>query len=150
MHFHPDRGFDQPGADITPQAIYERRRALLKAMASGAAGAALAGWASREALAQTVRPNKLAALPAVRSAVPGAITMEKPTAYADATGYNNYYEFGTDKSDPAAHAGTLKTRPWTVAVEGAVAKPKVYGIDELLKLAPMEERVYRLRCVEGW
>ena len=150
MHFHPDRGFDQPGADITPQAVYERRRDLLKAMASGAAGVALAGWASREALAQTVRPNKLAALPAVRSAVPGAITMEKPTPYADATSYNNYYEFGTDKSDPAARAGTLKTRPWTVAVEGAVAKPKVYDIDDLLKLAPMEERIYRMRCVEGW
>ena len=151
MHFHPDRGFIHPAAaDITPRAVYERRRDLLKALASGAAGAALAGWAARDALAQTVRPNKLAALPGVRSTVPGTVTMEKPSAYADVTGYNNYYEFGTDKSDPAARAGTLKTRPWTIAVEGAVAKPKVYDIDELLKLAPMEERIYRLRCVEGW
>ena len=76
--------------------------------------------------------------------------MEKPTAYDDVTGYNNFYEFGTDKTDPARHAHALKTRPWTVAIEGAVAKPKVYDIDELLKLAPQEERIYRLRCVEGW
>jgi len=66
------------------------------------------------------------------------------------TTYNNYYEFGTDKSDPAQNAGTLKPRPWTVSVEGAIGKPKVYDLEELLKLAPMEERVYRLRCVEGW
>jgi len=76
--------------------------------------------------------------------------MDKPTPYKDVTGYNNFYEFGTDKSDPAEHAGTLKTRPWQVAVEGEVKRPKVYGIDDLLKLAPLEERIYRLRCVEGW
>jgi methionine sulfoxide reductase catalytic subunit len=76
--------------------------------------------------------------------------MDKPTAYKDVTGYNNFYEFGTDKDDPARHAKALKPRPWTVAVEGAVAKPRSFGIDDLMKLAPMEERVYRLRCVEGW
>ncbi|MCV4698700.1 molybdopterin-dependent oxidoreductase, partial [Escherichia coli] len=70
--------------------------------------------------------------------------------YQDVTTYNNFYEFGTDKSDPARLAGALKTRPWTVAVEGEVRKPKVYDIEELLKRAPMEERIYRLRCVEGW
>jgi sulfoxide reductase catalytic subunit YedY len=151
MHFHPDRGFRHPhSADITPRSVYEQRRELLRLMGTGAAGAALAAWAGRDALAQVPRPNKLAALPAARSAVPGALTMEKPSAYNDITTYNNYYEFGTDKADPAHNAGTLKTRPWTVAVEGAVAKPKVYDIDELLKLAPMEERIYRLRCVEGW
>jgi sulfoxide reductase catalytic subunit YedY len=151
MHFHPDRGFCHPhSADITPRNVYEQRRELLRLMGTGAAGAALAAWAGRDALAQAARPNKLAALPAARSAVPGAVTMEKPSAYNDITSYNNYYEFGTDKADPAHNAGTLKTRPWTVSVEGAVAKPKVYDIDELLKLAPMEERIYRLRCVEGW
>jgi sulfoxide reductase catalytic subunit YedY len=89
-------------------------------------------------------------LPGTRSAVAGATVIDKATPYADATSYNNYYEFGTDKSDPARHAGRLKTRPWTVTVEGEVKKPAVFDIDALLKLATMEERIYRLRCVEGW
>jgi sulfoxide reductase catalytic subunit YedY len=104
----------------------------------------------RAAWPQANAAAKGAALPGARSVVPGAITMEKPTAWADATSYNNYYEFGTDKSDPAQHAHTLKTRPWTVSIEGEVKKPATFGIDELLKLSPMEERVYRMRCVEGW
>ncbi|MGK2897621.1 MAG: protein-methionine-sulfoxide reductase catalytic subunit MsrP [Burkholderiaceae bacterium] len=151
MQLLRNRGFDHPAAsEITPRAVCERRRELLKLLGSGVAGAALAAWAAREAHAQTARPGKLAPLPGARSAVSGAATMEKATAYADATGYNNYYEFGTDKGDPAQNAHTLKTRPWTVAVEGEVKKSKVYDIDELLRLGPMEERVYRLRCVEGW
>ena len=151
MHFLKDRGFVHPRAsEITPRGAYESRRELLKLLAGGAAGAMLAGWAGRDALAQTVRPNKLAALPGTRSAVAGALTMEKLTPYADVTSYNNYYEFGTDKADPVRTAGTLKPRPWSVAIEGEVKKPKVYDLDELLKLAPLEERVYRLRCVEGW
>lgn len=139
-----------PASEITPRAIYEGRRDWLRRVGSGAAGAALAGWASRDALAQAAAPHKLAALAGVRSTVPGGLTTEKLTPYADITSYNNYYEFGTDKADPAQNAHTLKTRPWTVAVEGEVKKPKVYDLDELLKLSPMEERVYRLRCVEGW
>ena len=151
MQYLKDRGFVHPhSSDITPRGIYERRRALLRHMAAGAAGAMLAGWAGRDALAQAQRAGKLPPLPGTRSAVPGALTMEKLTAHADVTSYNNFYEFGTDKSDPARTAGSLKTRPWTVAVEGEVKKPKVFDLDELLKLAPMEERVYRLRCVEGW
>jgi methionine sulfoxide reductase catalytic subunit len=152
MHFLKDRGFvHRHASEITPRTVYEGRRELLRGLAAGAAGLALSGWAARDALAQTaLRPNRLAALPCVRSSVAGAITMEKATAYADVTGYNNFYEFGTDKSDPAANAGTLRSRPWTVAVEGEVRKPKVYDLDELMKLAPMEERIYRLRCVEGW
>lgn len=151
MHYHPDRGFVHPhGSEITPRRVYEGRRAMLQQFAAGAAGLALVGWASRDALAQVARPGKLAALPGTRSAVAGALTMEKLTSYADASSYNNFYEFGTDKSDPARSAGTLKPRPWTVAVEGEVKKPKVFDLDELLKLAPMEERIYRLRCVEGW
>ena len=137
-------------SEITPRASYERRRELLKLLGSGVAGTAMASWATRDAHAQTLRPGKLAALSGVRSAVSGGATMEKPSAYADATGYNNYYEFGTDKGDPAQNAHTLKTRPWTVAIEGEVKNPKVYDIEELLKLSPMEDRVYRLRCVEGW
>jgi sulfoxide reductase catalytic subunit YedY len=82
--------------------------------------------------------------------VAGALVMDKPTPRGDVTSYNNFYEFGTDKADPARNAHTLKTRPWTVTIEGEVKKPRVIGIDDLLKLAPMEERIYRLRCVEGW
>ncbi|WBY03539.1 protein-methionine-sulfoxide reductase catalytic subunit MsrP [Ramlibacter tataouinensis] len=144
-------GFHHPVAgDITPQAVYQRRRELLKLMAGGAAGAALAGWAAREALASAPRPNKLAPLPGQPSTVPGAATMEKLTSYEDATSYNNFYEFGTDKSDPAQNAHTLRTAPWTVEVDGLVKKPAKYALDDLLKLAPQEERIYRLRCVEGW
>jgi sulfoxide reductase catalytic subunit YedY len=151
MHFLKDRGFAHPSAsDITPRAVYEGRRDLLKLLAGGAAGVTLAAWAGRDALAQTVRPNKLAALPGARSNVAGALTMEKLTPYTDVTSYNNYYEFGTDKGDPVRTAGTLKPRPWTVSIEGEVKKPKVYDLDELMKLATLEERVYRLRCVEGW
>ena len=76
--------------------------------------------------------------------------LEKQTPFKDASSYNNYYEFGTDKSEPAVNAHTLKTRPWTVSIEGEVKKPMTLDIDSLLKLAPLEERVYRLRCVEGW
>jgi sulfoxide reductase catalytic subunit YedY len=75
---------------------------------------------------------------------------EAPTAFQSASTYNNFYEFGTDKEDPARLAHTLKTRPWTVQVEGLVAKPQRVDIEELLRLAPLEERVYSLRCVEAW
>ena len=151
MHFLKDRGFVHPtSSEITPRAVHAQRRTLLAALAAGGGSLAMAGLAAGDAFAQTPRPGKLAALPGQRSALAGATTMERPTAYADTTTYNNFYEFGTDKSDPARAAGSLKTRPWTVAVEGAVAKPRSFDLDELLKLAPMEERVYRLRCVEGW
>ena len=75
---------------------------------------------------------------------------ETPTKFEAATTYNNFYEFGVNKEDPARLAGTLKPRPWAVQVDGLVHKPKTYDIDELLRLAPLEERVYSLRCVEGW
>nr|HMS79962.1 protein-methionine-sulfoxide reductase catalytic subunit MsrP [Burkholderiaceae bacterium] len=97
------------------------------------------------ALAQSGKPD--AKLPAK----PGPFgTVEKATPYKDVVSYNNFYEFGLDKDDPQRTAGRLKTRPWTVAVEGEVGKPKTFDVEELLKLAPMEERVYRMRCVEGW
>ena len=152
MLIRTDRqAFDHPqGSDITPRAVYESRRKWLKRLAAGAAGGALAGWASRDALAQGARPAKLAPLPGARSAVPGAVTMEKVTDVKDAASYNNFYEFGTDKSDPARQAHTLKTTPWTVEVEGLVNKPGRLALEDLLKLSPMEERIYRLRCVEGW
>ncbi|RYF76023.1 MAG: protein-methionine-sulfoxide reductase catalytic subunit MsrP [Comamonadaceae bacterium] len=144
-----DDGFIHPrSSEITPRAAYEGRRDMLRLLATGAGGAALAGWAGREALAQA--PGKLAALPGAKSAVAGAQSMEKVSDYKDASTYNNFYEFGTDKADPAKNAGTLKTRPWTVEVEGLVKKPGKYGIEDLIKLSAQEERIYRLRCVEGW
>ncbi|MEY4752874.1 MAG: hypothetical protein RJA44_549 [Pseudomonadota bacterium] len=144
-------GFQHPlGSEITPRALVDNRRTWLQQVLAGGAAAALGGWAQREALAAVARPGKLAPLPGAPSGVAGALVMDRPSAYSDATSYNNYYEFGTDKADPARNAGKLQTRPWTVAVEGAIKHPKVYDLDELLKLAPMEERIYRLRCVEGW
>jgi sulfoxide reductase catalytic subunit YedY len=150
MHFRPDRGFQHPiPSEITPRAVYDNRRTLLQKLAAGALGTGLAGWSGREALAQPAAA-KGAPLPGGKSAVAGANVMDAVTPKALSTTYNNFYEFGTDKADPARNAHTLKTRPWTVAVEGAVAKPRTFGIEDLLKLAPMEERIYRMRCVEGW
>jgi sulfoxide reductase catalytic subunit YedY len=77
-------------------------------------------------------------------------TSEPQTPFKVATEYNNYYEFGTNKEQPARLAHTLKTSPWSVKLEGAVAKPRTIDIDSILKLAPLEERIYRMRCVEGW
>jgi len=130
-------------SEITPRRVYLNRREAL-------AGLGLAA-ASPLTLAQLAPGGgKLAKLPGARSAIAGGMVLDKPTAYADATSYNNFYEFGTDKADPAQRAHTLKVRPWTVAVEGECAKPGNYDIDALLKLAAQEERIYRLRCVEGW
>ncbi len=139
-------------SSITPQSLYHGRRDVMRLVASGVAGVAMASWAAREAFAQTssAAPGKLAPLPSVKSSVAGAMTPEKLTDYKDASTYNNFYEFGTDKADPARNAGMLKTRPWTVEVEGLVKKPAKYAIEDLLKLSAQEERIYRLRCVEGW
>ncbi|MFO0124406.1 MAG: molybdopterin-dependent oxidoreductase, partial [Inhella sp.] len=124
-----------PSSEITPRRVYLQRRTWL----AGAGALALPAWGQAG--------NKL---PGSKSTVPGALALDKPTAQRDATTYNNFYEFGTDTSDPAENAHTLRTRPWTVSVEGECLKPRTFGIEELLKLAPMEERIYRLRCVEGW
>lgn len=130
-------------SDITPQAVFENRRTLIKAAAAGGFGMALASWFSRVALA--ANPEKLSA-----TLNPAYASQDALTPYKYATTYNNFYEFGTDKADPAAHADSLQTRPWTISIEGLVKKPITLDIDALLKLAPMEERIYRLRCVEGW
>lgn len=134
------------GSEITPQEVYESRRRFIARMAAGAvAGSALWEMANREAFAQQTPAQKLAG-----KANPAYTILDKPTPFKDASSYNNFYEFGLDKSDPAEYAHTLKTRPWTVSIEGEVKKPMTIDIDSLLKLAPLEERIYRLRCVEGW
>ena len=133
------RAPDIKSSEITDPKLYLNRRAFM----AGAAALALAPRAAAAATSPAGPPLK-----ATRNA---AFSVEEPaTKVESVTTYNNFYEFGTDKEDPARLAHTLKPRPWAVQVEGHVAKPKRYDIDELLKLAPLEERVYRLRCVEGW
>jgi methionine sulfoxide reductase catalytic subunit len=133
-----------PSAEITPHSLYLRRREFLALGAAAAAGALIARLPSAAfGSGPTGTP-----LPGV---VPGPFrTDEKPTPFDDVTTYNNFYEFGTDKSDPAKNAHTLTTRPWTLAVEGEVKKPQTIDIDALLKWFPLQERVYRMRCVEAW
>ena len=146
------QGFIHPvSSEITPLAAYQSRRDLIRWMATGAAGAAMASWASREAFAQSwAAPGQQAALAHGKTRVAGAVSLEKITDYKHASSYNNFYEFGTDKADPARTAHTLKTSPWTVEIEGLVKKPGRYALEDLLKLSAQEERIYRLRCVEGW
>ena len=132
-----DSGFVHPlSSEITSQAVYVQRRDWLKQVAAGAVGLSMAAWASREALAQgssevVTRPGKLPQLTGAVSRVGGATTIEKITTYADASSYNNFYEFGTDKSDPAKYAHTLQTKPWSVEVEGLVKKPGRFDLDAL-------------------
>ena len=140
-------------SEITPRAVVENRRAWLQRagwVTAGAAGAALAPAAWATASAPAGRPGQRPPLAARPSTVAGAPTPEAPTPYELVTGYNNFYEFGTDKEDPARLAHRMRLRPWAVQVDGLVARPLTLDLDDLLKLAPMEERVYRLRCVEGW
>ncbi|MEJ2237652.1 MAG: protein-methionine-sulfoxide reductase catalytic subunit MsrP [Gemmatimonadales bacterium] len=123
---HPS---DIKASEITDESMYWNRRQFLGAAAGAAA---------------------LAAVGPIGPLLGGAGKDDELTPYDAVTGYNNFYEFGTGKEDPARNAHTLRTRPWTVAVEGAVMKPKVFDIDEIIAAHPPEERVYRLRCVEAW
>ncbi len=130
-------------SEITPEPVWLSRRNWLRqagagAMALGAGGLLNARAAEREGAGLPASPN------------PEYWLSSKQTSEKDVTSYNNFYEFGTGKTDPLDHAGSMQTRPWTVAVEGEVAKPRIFDIDDLLKLAGMEERIYRLRCVEAW
>lgn len=138
---------DIPSSEITPKAAYLNRRTFL---AAAAATGVVALGADR--LAHLAAPNYTvhagAKLQTVKS--PLSLTGVTPTSYQDITHYNNFYEFGTGKEDPARNAGSLKTRPWKVDVTGLVKKKKSFDIDALLKLQPMEERIYRFRCVEAW
>lgn len=140
---------DPRSSEITEPQVYASRRQWLAWLASGAAGASLTTWAQRDAWASET-PGTLAKLPNIPSQLAGARTSEKITSVEHATGYNNFYEFGVGKDDPARYAHNMPTSPWTVEVEGLVHKPGRWALEDLLKLSPMEERIYRLRCVEGW
>ena len=141
---------DIPTSEITPKRSYISRRAFITGAV--AAGAALAGGAylrsgSSGEHSETVEASgeKLSGI--VKSQYS---TTETPTSFKDITNYNNYYEFSTDKYAPAGLSKNFRTRPWTVRVEGMVKKPQTLDIDSIMKLAPLEERIYRMRCVEGW
>jgi sulfoxide reductase catalytic subunit YedY len=132
-------------SEVTPRELYLRRREFLGA--AGVAAAAVAGNALTpgDGFAQNPAAQKL--LDLKKSSFS---TTEPLNSYRDVTTYNNFYEYGLDKGDPAKYAGALKPRPWTVKVEGECAKPATYNIEDILKWFPLEERIYRLRCVEAW
>jgi sulfoxide reductase catalytic subunit YedY len=120
-------------SDITPKSVYFNRRQFLAA----ASGALLATGAAHAAKLPNVGKSPLS-------------TTEPPTDPKYTTTYNNFYEFGTSKNQPSRNAQNFRTNPWTVSVEGDCAKPRKFSLDEILKVAPLEERIYRLRCVEAW
>ncbi len=131
--------------EITPKELYINRRDFIKATAlvTGSVAAGLS-FAS-DLFATDTKNQKLAGVKKSPYS-----TTEKQNSFKDITSYNNFYELGTDKGDPAQNARYLITRPWTVSVEGEIKKAKTYDIETLIKIAPLEERIYRMRCVEGW
>src|SRR5690242_9876841 len=138
---------DIKSSEITPKSLYLNRRTFL-ASAAAVGAAAVAGRALRDLASpgEVVRAGtKIDGIQKSKFS-----TDEKITPYKDVTNYNNYYEFSTDKYEPAGLAKNFKTRPWTVSVEGLVKKKKGLDVDSIIKLAPAEERIYRHRCVEGW
>jgi sulfoxide reductase catalytic subunit YedY len=135
------RGNDISSSDITPEHVYFHRREFLRAAAAAGMAVAL-----REAF-----PESLWAQERWPQGKRGPYdTDEKPNTYKEITTYNNFYEFGTDKADPAKNSSLFKTKPWTVRIEGEVKKPATYALEDLLKGKTIEDRVYRFRCVEGW
>ena len=141
---------DIPSSEITPRSGYDwyisRRKFLRNAAATGAA--VLGAERIAEVLSPATRAHAGTKLQTVKS--PLTTSGEDLTTYDDITHYNNFYEFGVNKTDPAKNAAGLPTRPWTVKVSGKVKSPKTFDIDSLLKLRPLEDRVYRHRCVEAW
>ncbi|HTM16471.1 MAG TPA: protein-methionine-sulfoxide reductase catalytic subunit MsrP [Terracidiphilus sp.] len=146
---------DIPSSEITSEANYKdflSRRRFLRTAISGAAaaGGAIIG---AERIADLLSPGTTVLADATKLQTvksPLSTSGEQLTSLEDITHYNNYYEFGVQKGDPAKNAGVLPTRPWTVKVEGRVKQPKTFDIEALLKLRPLEDRVYRHRCVEAW
>jgi methionine sulfoxide reductase catalytic subunit len=128
-------------SEVTAKALYFNRRRFL----AGVPAAFLAACELQSPSARALGENKLP--PLAKSPLS---TSEKENSYNDVTHYNNYYEFGTGKDEPAKYAKNFKTSPWTISVEGEVAKPRKYSLEEIMQVAPLEERIYRHRCVEAW
>ena len=141
------RPADIKSAEITPRQIYLNRRQFITSASAAVVttGAALAGLDILRPSARAYAGEKLANVKKSSYSID-----EKQNSFKDITSYNNFYELGTEKEQPAENAKYLTTRPWAVAVEGEVKKPKTFDIDSLMKLSPLEERIYRLRCVEAW
>ncbi len=143
-------------SDVTPESLYLSRRNVLGAAMAGLAVSSLPRWAVADEAARypDVEPGKAPSWFAEKlpSTQWGAVSVkdEAITPFKDATHYNNFYEFGADKGDPAANAGALKTQPWTVVVDGEVGRPGRYALEDFMKPYQLEERIYRLRCVEAW
>ncbi len=141
------RPSDIPSSEITPRGVYEARRQFIKTGVFALAAVAV-GCSRDQGGATAAEPGRpLRTLAFTKGPFS---TDEKPTSFDAITSYNNFYEFGTDKEDPKANAGALEVRPWSIAVEGEVAKPGVIAYEDFVKPHPLEERVYRLRCVEAW
>jgi methionine sulfoxide reductase catalytic subunit len=136
---------DIRSSEITPKHLYLRRREFIQASTAALVGAGMGTLGCDIAQAQGGGLRKLAN---VRKSP--LSTTEKPNSYDDISSYNNFYEFGTDKGDPKPNSKNFKPEPWTLAVEGEVAKPAKYGLEDFLKPHALEERIYRLRCVEAW
>jgi sulfoxide reductase catalytic subunit YedY len=138
---------DIKSSEITPRELYLNRRQFIRAASATAisAGAWISGLDRSFGVGEAGAGEKLSNVKKSTYS-----TSEKLNSFKDITSYNNFYELGVDKGDPAQNAKYLTTRPWTVAVEGEVKKPKTYDIDDIMKLSPLEERIYRLRCVEAW
>lgn len=133
-------------SEITEETLYCNRRKFLWTTSTALAGAAFSGLMLDRLIAGT----NLAGDDPVIKPKSSFDTDEKQASYKDITHYNNFYEFGTDKSDPSEFAESLKTLPWSVRVEGFVKKPATYHLEDLLKPHTLEDRIYRMRCVEGW
>jgi len=136
---------DMPASEITDERLYWGRRQFLRAVAGTAVGTATL-WSPASPAVEALEAQ--ASLQGLEKS--GLSTTEEPNSFDDITSYNNFYEFGLDKEDPRRYAGRLKTRPWTIKVDGEVGKPAEYALDDLIKLNQLEERIYRFRCVEGW
>jgi sulfoxide reductase catalytic subunit YedY len=137
-------------SDVTPKSWYLRRRDFLGVAGSTAAMVATSGLNPLFSGTSTVRAQNPGAQKLANLKKSPLSTDEKLNSYKDVTTYNNFYEFGLDKGDPARHSGSLRPRPWSIVVEGQCAKPGTYTIEDILKWFPLEERIYRMRCVEAW
>ena len=150
---------DPPASEITPSTLYVRRREWMKNVGLAAVTATAVGGSLVALVGDARRPRMEGRAPPLRPLPPASPSGVPPrrdpridplTRFEDVTTYNNFYEFGAGKSEPAQYAWTLRPRPWSVAIEGEVERPRVVDIDELLRELPIEERVYRMRCVEAW